>query len=252
MKACAKINTFLKIIGTRESYHEISSRFVLIEKLYDDLEFKPKLKESSTLNIISNVNFTEENIINKIYNKLVKVGFQKQSDYFLKNYDLYLYKRIPLGAGLGGGSSNAATFLKMLNEKAKLKLTKQEMIDLSKDIGADIAFFLSEAKAANVFGIGEFIEEFDDEIPEIELFTPNIHSNTAQVYKNYRENFLDKMDKNMAFAMKDLTSSELLKNYKNFELNDLLLPYQNLYKVTLKNDEFLSGSGSTYFKKGKK
>lgn len=252
MKAYAKINTFLKIIGTRGNYHELLSRFVLMEKLYDDLEFKPKQKEGPILNIISNIEFSEENIISKVYKKLCQLGFQRESDYFLKDYELFLYKRIPLGAGLGGGSSNAASFLLMLNEKAKLKLSKQEMIELSKDIGADIAFFLSQVKAANVFGIGEFIEEFDDEVPELELFTPNIHSNTAQVYQNYRKNFIDKMDKNLALTMKNLKSSELLEKFENFALNDLLLPYENLYKVKLNNDEFLSGSGSTYFKKGRK
>lgn len=251
MKSFIKINSFLKIVGTRGSYHELVSRFILMENLYDELEFKPKLKPSKGLNIISNVNIQGTNIITKVYEKLASIGYKNELEYFFKDYDLFLFKRVPLGAGLGGGSSNAATFLKMVNEKLKLKLDKKQMIEITKEIGADIAFFISEFKAANVYGVGEIIEEFNDEIPELKIISPDINCNTAQVYQTYRKFFINSINKKMAQEMQSLTTYELLDtyNYRNFELNDLLNPCQMIYKLNLKENEFLSGSGSSYFKK---
>ena len=101
-----------------------------------------------------------------------------------------LEKNIPMGGGLGGGSSNAAVFLKMINEEANLKINSQNLLQIGTKIGADVPFFLSEFKAANVAGIGEKIAEFDDEVPNFKLVLKNISCDTAKVYGEFRANFM--------------------------------------------------------------
>lgn len=249
MKSYAKINVFLKIVGTRGNYHELISRFVLIENLYDEISFKKASYNNQILNIVSNVKIDGENTITKAYNELVKLGFKDKMQEFFKTHDVVLEKNIPMGGGLGGGSSNGATFLHLVNEELNLKLTTANIVEISKNIGSDVPFFASRVKSANVSGVGEIIEEFSDEIPNLSIFTPEIFSSTKEVYNEFRKNFMDKVDKNLALKLCSLSSDEILNKYKNYELNDLLLPCLKLHpSLKLKDNEFLSGSGSSYFK----
>lgn len=245
MKSYAKVNVFLKIIGKRESYHEILSRFVLIENLYDEIEFV-----SGDGKILSNKIIPGENIILKAKEILKSLGFKSKIDEFFKNHDIKITKNIPMGGGLGGGSSNAAAFLHLINKELNLELSTKELMEISPKIGADVGFFVSGYKSANVSGIGEIVEEFDDDIPNLEVFSPNLHSDTAQIYKEFRANFMDKININLAKNLLNLTSTEILEGYQNLELNDLLHPFLKLNpNFKLRDDEFLSGSGSSYFRR---
>ncbi|MSN96676.1 4-(cytidine 5'-diphospho)-2-C-methyl-D-erythritol kinase [Campylobacter sp. FMV-PI01] len=247
MKSYAKINIFLKIVGTRGDYHEIKSRFVLFEELFDEIYFKKKPKNDK-FQIISNAKIDGINSIQKAYNELEKLGFEKQLKDFFRYHSVILNKNIPQGGGLGGGSSNAATFLKMVNLELNLNIDKKSLMQISKNIGSDVGFFVSEFKSANVSGVGEIVEEFKDDIPNLSLKTTQIFSSTPKIYKEFRENFMDKIDINLAKNLTNLSSKEILKNYKNIDLNDLLPPFKKLNpNFMLKDDEFLSGSGSSYF-----
>ena len=86
---------------------------------------------------------------------------------------------------LGAEVAMWAGFLKMMNEELNLKISKERLIQLSVGLGADVAFFLSGAKSANVKGCGEVIEEFDDDLALFELHFPNIACETAKVYKEF-------------------------------------------------------------------
>ncbi|PSM52497.1 4-diphosphocytidyl-2-C-methylerythritol kinase [Campylobacter blaseri] len=253
MKSFAKINVFLKIIGTRDNYHELVSRFILVENLYDEISFKKSSYNNYKLNILSNKAIKGENIISKAYNELAKLGFDEKLHAFFKEHDVILHKNIPIGAGLGGGSSNAATFLHLANKEIDLSLTIPDIVEISKNIGSDVAFFASRLKSANVSGVGEIIENFDDIVPKIKIISPNIFSSTPVVYNEFRKNFMNVIDKELALSLYNLSSQEILSSYTNYQLNDLLLPCKKLYpKLILNDDEFLSGSGSSYFKvKGK-
>ena len=158
-----------------------------------------------------------------------------------------------MGAGLGGGSSNAATFLNLTNQTLNLNFSKKELIEISKNIGSDVAFFITEFESANVSGIGEIVENFNDDIPNLEVFTPSIFASTPEIYAKFRADFMNKIDLNLAKKLKSLSTKEILKKYKNYELNDLLAPFQAINpNFKLKENEFFSGSGSSYFKtKGK-
>ena len=244
MKSFAKINVFLKVVGTRGNYHEILSRFVLCEQLFDEIYFK----KSNSFAIECDNKEIKDNIIQKAIDELKKAGFSDELDEFFSSHKIIINKRIPIGAGLGGGSSNAATFLLMVNDKLNLNIKRENLMQIASKIGADVAFFVSGYKAANVSGIGEIIEEFDDEVPNLNIFTPNVFCSTPMVYQEFRSNFLQYIDVNAAKKMQNLKSKELLEIYKNEELNDLFAPCFKLYpQMNEFRDKFLSGSGSSVF-----
>lgn len=120
------------------------------------------------------------------------------------------------------------------------------------DVGADVAFFLSEYKSANVRGFGEIIEAFDEEVPELTYYTPHIECSTPTIYRTFRRFFKKQMDKSaiMAESLTGLKSSEILKNYEMEELNDLYMPAVKVDPEILcehKEGYFFSGSGSSFF-----
>lgn len=244
MKSFAKINVFLKVVGTRGNYHEILSRFVLCEQLFDEIYFE----RSNSFVIECDNKEIKENIIQKAIDELKRAGFSNELDEFFSSHKIIINKQIPIGAGLGGGSSNAATFLLMVNDELNLNIKRENLMQIASKIGADVTFFVSGYKAANVSGIGEIIEEFDDEVPNLSIITPNVFCSTPMVYQEFRSNFLQYIDVNAAKKMQNLKSKELLEIYKNEELNDLFAPCFKLYpKMNEFRDKFLSGSGSSVF-----
>lgn len=244
MKSFAKINVFLKVVGTRGNYHEILSRFVLCEQLFDEIYFE----RSNSFAIECDNKEIKENIIQKAIDELKRAGFSNELDEFFSSHKIIINKQIPIGAGLGGGSSNAATFLLMVNDELNLNIKRENLMQIASKIGADVTFFVSGYRAANVSGIGEIIEEFDDEVPNLNIFTPNVFCSTPMVYQEFRSNFLQYIDVNAAKKMQNLKSKELLEIYKNEELNDLFAPCFKLYpQMNEFKDKFLSGSGSSVF-----
>lgn len=250
MKARAKANIFLKLIGfDKRSYHLIKSRFILLDEPYDELILQDE-KHKEGFELISD--FTcEDNIIEKAYRLLCKQGYKNELEELFKYKSLKLVKNIPTCAGLGGGSSDAACFLKLINKELHLKLSREKLTELGFFLGSDVAFFLSGFESANVSGCGEFVEEFEDEIPSLEWNFPEIACETLAVYKQFDKGIFDfKENESQAKIFEKLKSKELL-NYENTKLNDLFTPCVALYprmQVFLEEGFFLSGSGSSVFK----
>ena len=248
-KAYAKVNIFLKITGIRGNYHEIISRFMKIPSLYDELSFVAKTDVK--FEIIGNFNCTtEQNTIYKAYLALYEATKSEALVELLKNNAVHVNKKIPSFAGLGGGSSDAATFLKMCNEVLNLGLDKNELAIIGAKVGADVPFFVYDYESANVSGIGEIVEKFDEEPLELEIYTPQIEISTPKVYQIYRAHFFAPIDATEAEKFKNMRSSEILKNFKIDEANDLFKPA--LYNYPILNDYykegyFFSGSGSSFF-----
>lgn len=247
----AKANIFLKIVGTRDNYHEIVSRFVLLPNLSDNMWFEPN--HGISFDIIGDFDCDKKsNTIYKAYEALLDYKPQKKIVEFCKKHKMMVYKNIPKQAGLGGGSSNAATFLKMLNEALSLGLSKEELAEIGVKVGADVPFFVYGYKAANVYGIGEKVVEFQDDVPQLKLFTPDdIKCDTKEVYKTFRKHFIDDLDVDLAKELENKTSREILEHYQPLELNDLfhavLKKYPEFHEHKL-DGWYLSGSGSTLFK----
>lgn len=253
-KAYAKVNIFLKITGMRGYYHEIVSRFMRVDSLYDELSFVAK-QEDEGFKIIGEFSCTtEQNTIYKAYLALLKI-LDKESADLLKNlmsrYGVKVDKRIPAFAGLGGGSSDGATFLKMCNEVLHLGLSQNELAAAGVKVGADVPFFIYGYDSANVSGIGEVVEEFKEPLLDFEVFTPKLEISTPKVYSLYRENFYNPVDGFEADRLKKTPSLDILKNMSADEANDLFKPALQEYKE-LKNyyrhGYYFSGSGSSFFR----
>ena len=246
-KSYAKVNIFLKISDKREEYHELVSRFVRVHSLFDTISFVKSSRKAFC--IIGNFSCNmETNAVYKAYKLLEK--YDGVEDFF-KNYSVEVNKNIPEFAGLGGGSSNAATFLLMTNKYCNLNLSKDELSKIAIKIGADVPFFVYEYNSANVTGIGEIVEKFDEEMLNIDTITPNIKCNTGEIFKVFRENFYKQISKNKADKLFKMKSIEILNNLNINEANDLYEPAISVYpklEEYAQNSWFFSGSGSSFFK----
>ena len=243
-KAHAKINTFLKITGHKNGYHTLLSRFVKVPHLYDVISFVPSICESFTIEGCKDVP-VESNTIYKAY-KAMNI----ETDFF-KNHKVVVEKNIPSGAGLGGGSSDAAAFMRLFNKVCKLGIDTPTLASIGSTVGADIPFFVYDYDAANVSGFGEIVEAFEDEQFEIELYTPDIHCNTALVYKTFKKELFEKIEPTVFESWEKLSSKEVLRKINAVEANDLykasLIAYPELLEAQPKGWYF-SGSGSTFFR----
>ena len=160
-------------------------------------------------------------------------------------------KKIPAGAGLGGGSSDAAHTLLGLNKLCELELSREKLEEIGAKLGADVPFFLWQQPML-VSGTGTELEPFDLEADfSIKLITPPIHSSTAEAYKA-----LD-----LEMCSRTLSIEELLglprSDWKEFLVNDLEEPVFKLFPELnkIKNELYeegafyaaMSGSGSSVF-----
>ena len=246
-KSYAKVNIFLKIVGIRENYHLIASRFVRVKNLFDTISFIKK--DVDNFSIEGNFScILEKNTVYKAYKELEK--FDEVKEFFKKNI-IKIDKNIPEFAGLGGGSSNCATFLNMVNIACNLNLNKEELAKIGSNIGADVPFFVYEFDSANVSGIGEIVEEFKEESLNIEVITPKIACDTGKIYKNFREKFYKELNKDEVKELFVTNSKDILKKFSINEANDLYFSALDLnqdLKKFEKDNWFFSGSGSSFFK----
>lgn len=145
----AKINLFLEILGKRnDGYHDIVTVF---EKI--DLCDRIRLSESdSGIALTSNLKELPLDKNNLVYRAS---SLLKNTYGVSKGVNIHIEKKIPVAAGLGGGSSNAAITLKGLNRLWKLDLTDRELYDIGKKIGADVPFFIFNHSFAVGSGRGD-------------------------------------------------------------------------------------------------
>ncbi len=254
-KAYAKVNIFLKITGLREDYHEIISRFMRVESLYDELSFISKEEcggRAEDFKIIGDFSCdTNQNTIYKAYFALKKATSSESLEKLMRTHGIMVEKSIPAFAGLGGGSSNAATYLKMCNEVLHLGLSLNELAKIGLEVGADVPFFIYGYDSANVSGIGEVVEEFKEDLLDFEVFTPDVQISTPKVYQTYRKDFYAPIDGFEREKLKQTSSKDILKTMGVAEANDLFSPaiqeYKELKKY-YKSGYHFSGSGSSFFR----
>lgn len=246
-KSFAKVNIFLKIAGKRESYHEIVSRFVRVHSLYDVVRFEKGSFKQFTLEGEFGCE-TKKNTIFKAYQELYRM--YENIDELFKNYKVVVEKNIPEFAGLGGGSSNCATFLLMVNDLVNLHLSKEQLASIGAKIGADVPFFIYEYESANVTGVGEVVEKFDEEVLDIKTYTPKIECNTGAIFTKFRDEFYKEISQAEASKLLQLKSKDILKLLSIEEANDLYAPACKVYpqlKEIEKTQSYFSGSGSSFF-----
>jgi 4-diphosphocytidyl-2-C-methyl-D-erythritol kinase len=243
VQAPAKLNLFLHIVGQREDgYHLLQSVFQLID-----------LQDTVILKGLSDKKITRVNPINDLdpeSDLVVKAARLLQETYGIdQGVEIDLIKRIPMGAGLGGGSSDAASTLLGLNALWNTQLNLNELANIGLKLGADVPFFI-HGQNAFVEGIGELITPVNLPQTDFLLIYPGLGIPTADIFKS------PGLTRNHArITISDL--AEHLFDGKVFN-NDLeLIATQKHSEVKLAIDWLathipggsprMSGSGSTVF-----
>ena len=180
VRAYAKINIGLHVLGKRpDGYHNIETVFRLID-LYDELEFVQDdegITFTSSTPLLANDN---TNLCIRAANLL------RDLTGIHMGVEITLKKHIPLGAGLGGGSSDAAAVLKGLTKLWALDISTEELQTIGATLGSDVPFFFT-SQTAYATGRGEQLTPFTLQIPYwILVVTPDIHVSTAWAYANVR------------------------------------------------------------------
>lgn len=249
-KVFPKINIFLQIIGSDGKYHRILSRFVLVKNSVYDMV---RIKRSDFFFLQGDFDCQiKDNLIYKMIMKLKKYLEIKNQDFrMLDNIAIDVEKHIPIGSGLGGGSANAGVILAKINDFFHLDLKYSELNCIASEVGADVAFFASGYESANVSGFGEILQNNDEKVPQIEIFTPDISCNTSAVYASYDAISMPRTNSN---SLQKYNSTDILKMGTRNELNDLLTPALRAYpklasiEKDLGEEWFFSGSGASFFR----
>lgn len=177
---CAKINIGLNVIRKRpDGYHDIETVFYPIP-LHDNLELRRDNKETAFYNLhMAGIPIDcppEENLIIRVFRSL-------QEEFSLPPASIHLYKRIPSGAGLGGGSADAAFMIKAVNEEYGLNLSEEEMERRIAPFGADCPFFV-RCRPVYATGTGNIMSPIPFSLKgwELVLVKPSISVSTREAY----------------------------------------------------------------------
>ena len=174
-QAPAKLNLFLHVVGRRpDGYHLLQSVFRLLD-YGDTVHLSPR--QDGVIRRVKEVEGVPENTDLAIRAATVL----QQATGSRLGADIAIQKRIPMGGGLGGGSSDAATVLLALNRLWNLNLPSQRLIELGLKLGADVPFFIF-GRNAWVEGVGEILHEIALEPACYAVFTPQVHVSTPQVF----------------------------------------------------------------------
>lgn len=252
LKSNAKINVGLNVTGVLPNGYHLLDMVMVPISLVDRLDGEI-FDEEGELEITTNkpsIPTGKENILWKIYSK-----FYEMSGLPRKRIKLHLEKVIPHEAGLGGGSSNGAFFLKELNSYHNNFFSLEELIEIGKSIGADIPFFIVN-KPSRVKGIGEEIEVIENNLDrDIILIKPNFGVSTAKAYKNMYmlNNKVDADIDKIVCGLRDNDITLVEESIENHLEQGLLLEDSNIieFRKRLSNIPnmkfFMSGSGSAYY-----
>ncbi len=189
VRSPAKINLHLEIIGKREDgYHELAMIMQNID-LSDYIEFENNQIGEIKLNSNSkDLSLNDDNLIIKAANNIKEISKDKEL-----GANIFLKKNIPIGAGLAGGSSNAAATLVGLNKLWDLNLDYETILLLAAKLGSDVPFFV-DGGCQFCFGRGEILEKYNSKFDYgvILLKNPNISISTIDTYKKYSKEFCPK------------------------------------------------------------
>ena len=241
-----KINIGLNILDKRpDGFHNIETVFIPIP-LKDSLEII-RAKENRDEVIFSHSGFaidgkTEDNLCIKAYH-LLKKDFPQ-----LPAIQMHLHKTIPMGAGLGGGSADAAFTLMLLNDKFHLGLSTEQLINYSLSSGSDCPFFIIN-KPCFATGRGEKMEPLEISLAgyQLVLINPGIHINTgwafthSDSYRKKDEPAANRIAKNLRQYI-----NGPIQNWRNTISNDFELPLFAAHPVLKEIKETLYSNGAVY------
>ena len=251
LQSPAKLNLYLEVVNKRpDGYHDLVTLFERID-LYDELKFT--VNSSGRIKLFCSHPQVPVGPKNLIY----RAARLLQEEYGVsQGVDVHITKRIPVAAGLAGGSSNAATTLVALNRLWKLKLSREQLVRYGKRLGADVAFFLYDTPWALGTERGDKIKKLSIQ-PRLWhiLVTPKLKMYTRKVFENLklrgRTNMLTKNNDDVNIFIRSLRKNNI-NAIGSFLRNDLentivkLVPDLKELKDKLKglNTKGVSFSGS--------
>lgn len=206
--ANAKLNIGLQVINRREDgYHNLETVFYPL-KLYDIVEVVEAPDMGFFPSGLAIPGDGADNLCLRAYRRLAE-------DFDLPPVHIYLHKVIPVGAGLGGGSADAAFLLKLLNDQFQLGLSEPELVGYARRLGADCAFFIRNAPVLAT-GIGDIFQAVPVDLSRyhIVVVKPNIHVATAVAYGMVKPN---KSGRQLASAIQLPVASWRGRIFNDFE-----------------------------------
>jgi len=249
-KAYAKLNLTLELTGVEEEFHTIQSVTVKVN-LFDEIDIK-------TANLEEDRIFFSKSIRNKVSSIDEVIKLFKEKTAIKDHFVVFVNKNIPMGSGLGGGSSDAGYTLLALNAMYNNPLDKKALLEIATEVGKDVPMFL--------FGSTTYISHFGEVVKEITplkemyflLVHPSFHHKTKEMYAQF--------DSYGKFS-KGIKTQELIKliesgkydasTIKNFlyndfeemlkEINKKFLNYKQTLETLTDQKFFLTGSGSTLY-----
>lgn len=241
----AKINIGLNITKKRsDGYHNLETIFYPVN-LCDILEFVEN-KENT-------INFGNSGIIvdTSIENNLIVKAYELlKSDFNLPGLDIHLHKVIPYGAGLGGGSSDAAFMLKMLNTYFDLSISIEKLKNYASQLGSDCAFFI-ENRALFASGTGNIFSETKIDLKDyyVYLIKPDLGIKTNEAFSKIKVSapifdLKKSVEKEISFWKEEIKND--FEEYALTKIPDLQEIITNMYKHGAKYVS-MSGSGSSIF-----
>lgn len=250
--APAKLNLYLDVLEQRpDKYHNIETLFEKID-LKDEITIKEKAKginlRVEPLNVCPS---GKDNIAYKAIKALFKIANVKPG------LDVTIKKNIPVSAGMGGGSSDAASILRSLNKVFELGISPEKLFSIAEEIGKDVPFFMLDASFAIGRGAGEILEPVDTTSSFSHLvLKPRVPLSTAEMYKRIDDRGARKRKNGIEKIIADLKKNDLEslnKDYYNIfeevlgdEIRDIKRAKDLLAKIGAEPG-FLSGSGPSVF-----
>lgn len=240
-----KINLGLNVLRKREDgYHDIETVFYPIP-IYDVLEIISSQDGKTQLSATGiSVGEYEQNLCLKARH-LLKDDYPE-----LPEIKMHLHKVIPMGAGLGGGSSDASFTLSLLNQKYNLNIPQQQLFDYALQLGSDCPFFLLN-KPALASGRGEIVETIELSLSGYKMLivNPGIHLNTKEIFQEIKPAIPVKKIKEIIQQPVSTWKYELINDFE-----EIVFPMHPLIKKIKENMyrhgavyAAMSGTGSTLF-----
>ncbi len=247
VKAYAKINLGLRILRKRvDGFHDIETVFHRIN-LFDEITFENS--DNISLECNDPVIPTDDNNLCIRAVKLLKLKYN-----ITTGVHISLKKNIPVGAGLGGGSSDAACILQNLTKFWKIDTEQDDLFQLASQLGSDVPYFLTNG-TAHATGRGEKLEYFELDVPYwIVIVFPSIHISTSWAYGNLKLRSIIDNKSLKDILIKHINYPKILKKKIQNDFEELVSEnYSDIKKIKLYlyecGAEFvqLSGSGSSVF-----
>ncbi|MBO5923795.1 MAG: 4-(cytidine 5'-diphospho)-2-C-methyl-D-erythritol kinase [Lentisphaeria bacterium] len=254
-EAPGKINLFLKVTGKHpDNYHTLESLFLPLPAVADNIAIDCDALPGAITVGCSDI--TLPGGTGNIAGKAAELWAKKAA--FVPHWDINIAKNIPVAAGMGGGSSDAATVLKLLNNNYSNPLSDKELSEAALELGADVPYFL-DPKPAIMTGIGEIAEPLDFAVPDLHILVlaPQFPVSAAEGYKLMLPEKISPMCANLRLDILNALKNNDPEKLGKLIFNDLQDGVFNKYPVLeMLSDEIkahgalsvlMTGSGPTLF-----